>query len=81
MAGVNFSSSKFSLYAVVWVVQDGAWVPYVMDVVSTVINYAINDIPTAQINVAVGCEATTGLAANVHYLVGIMQMQLPSSST
>jgi hypothetical protein len=65
------------MYGVVWLVSNGEPTPFLLDIINAQIGWELNGIPTAQVTLAVGREATSGLAANVHFLVDFMKMQLP----
>lgn len=73
----NWSVSKLKMYGVVWFNVDGVMTPYVLDIISAQLNWGINTIPTAQVLLAAGREVTTGLPANIHYLVDAFKLQLP----
>ena len=78
---VNWSVSKFRMIALIWVPNPNSAVfpqtPYLLDITRAQVGWELNGIPTAQVGVAVGREATSGLAANIHYLVDKLKMQLP----
>lgn len=70
MAFTDFSTTRFRLYAVI----DGEFI----DVVSCQLNYVLNAIPTATLDVAIGREVRSLQPANIHFLISDLRQQLPA---
>jgi len=77
MAVVQYSLSKFKLIGVVWLNVDGQLVPFTLDVMQARLDWRLNSIPNATVLLACGREATSGLPANIHYIVDALRMMLP----
>jgi hypothetical protein len=74
---VSWSTTKINLFGVVWLTANGQLTPYLLDIVNAKISKGLNGIPFALVTLAVGREVTSGLPANIHYLVDFLKMQLP----
>jgi hypothetical protein len=78
MAVGDWSFSKMRLWAVLYYpTEDNIYLPVGLDLLSVETTHALNTIPTCQITLAVGREATTGEVATIHFVADAMRQTLP----
>jgi hypothetical protein len=77
VAVINYSLSQLKMFGVIWLNAGGQLMPFLLDVVQGRLSWELNGIPTAKVTLACGREVTTGLPANIHYLIDYLRMQLP----
>lgn len=78
----GWSFTKLKLLAVVYFptepgVENTEYVPIPMDISQVVITYRINEIPTCQMQVAIGREMITLTPATIHSVINNMKTMMP----
>lgn len=74
----NWNFQKFKIWAILYFrLAPGRYLPIGLDLTSVEMTYKINEIPSAQMQVAVGRQTMTLLAANIHHIVDMLQVSMP----
>lgn len=78
MMWAHWSFQKFKIWAIIYFrVDAGVYLPIGIDLTSFEFTHKLNEIPSASMEVAVGRDTRTLLAANIHYIFDFLRVSTP----